>query len=256
MSSRNTKRSTKRRTKRAVKPRAPKHEYKASIRFPNESPAYRRARDRLLGAEVELRRCIEAVAAARRALPVGGKLAEDYAFDSVSGPVRLSQLFQPGKRSLLIYSFMYGPEMARACPSCTSILDALDGSVDHVNQQSTLVVVAKSPLPRILEHAKARGWHRLTLLSSANNTYNRDYHAEHPKWGQMPILNAFVKDGATVRHTWGTELLYAPTDPGQDGRHVDMIWPLWNLLDCTIDGRGTDWRPKLDYVGGKLGCCG
>ena len=85
------------------------------------------------------------------------------------------------------------------------------------------------------------------LLSSANNRYNTDYYAEDEKQSQMPMLNVFAKRGDDIYHTYGSELLYAPTDPGMDGRHVDMIWPLWNMLDYTPDGRGTTWGPKLSY---------
>src|SRR4051812_40204891 len=82
------------------------------VRFPGESPEYREARDRLLEQEVELRRATEALAAARRQLPPGGVVPEDYMFqgageDGVPREVRLSQLFAPGKDSLLIYSFIF-----------------------------------------------------------------------------------------------------------------------------------------------------
>ena len=50
-------------------------------------------------------------------------------------------------------------------------------------------------------------------------------------------------------HAYNTELMFAPRDPGQDPRHVDTIWPLWNLLDLTPGGRGEGWYPKLSYGG-------
>lgn len=98
------------------------------IRFPNESPQYRAARDRLLAAEMALRRQIEAVAAERRAVPPGGRVAEDYVFEEGDGArrVKMSELFGD-KSVLLLYSYMYRPAMAAPCPSCTSILDGLDG---------------------------------------------------------------------------------------------------------------------------------
>src|SRR5438128_4985014 len=83
-----------------------------ALGFPQESAEYRKARNELLAAEIELRRQIEAVAAARRKLPLGGQLAQDYVFDegpadlSEQGEVRqtrLSKLFDPGKDSLLVY---------------------------------------------------------------------------------------------------------------------------------------------------------
>jgi len=63
----------------------------------------------------------------------------------------------------------------------------------------------------------------------------------------MPMLNVFVKNGGMLRHFFGTELLYAREEKGQNARHVDLIWPLWNLLDFTPEGRGADWYPKLSY---------
>src|ERR1700693_313586 len=110
-------------------------------RFPNESAEYRRARDRLLAAEIALRRQIEAVAAQRRALPPGGEVPEDYIFEEGEDgrPVRMSQLFA-GKPTLIAYSFMYGPKMDHACPSCTSILDALDGETRHATPRTSLAV--------------------------------------------------------------------------------------------------------------------
>jgi predicted dithiol-disulfide oxidoreductase (DUF899 family) len=224
----------------------------SSVRFPGEDARYRKARDRLLKSEVELRRHIEAVAAERRKLPLGGELLEDYVFEESnkaggSREVKFSELFAPDKPTLVIYNFMYGPEMMRACPSCTSILDALDGNAKHISQRVNFAVVAKSPLPRFLSHARDRGWYATRFLSSAGNSYNRDYHGETAAGAQRPMLNVFVKRGGKIRHTWGAELAYTPTDKGQDPRHVDFMWPLWNVFDVTPDGRGKDWRPQLSY---------
>jgi predicted dithiol-disulfide oxidoreductase (DUF899 family) len=241
-----------------------------SITFPGESADYRAARDRLLEQEVELRRAMEAVAAARRELPPGGAVPTDYVFqgtgaDGNSTDMRLSELFAPGKDSLVIYSFMFprdvsderpGPatgETARLplaegpCPSCTALLDQLDGVVEHAGQHLNLAIVAKAPLPRIVAFAAERGWRRLRLLSSAANTYNRDYHGETAEGAQRPMLNVFHRDGETIRHFWGSELFYAPMDPGQDPRHVGTLEPLWNLLDLTPEGRPTDWDEQLRY---------
>jgi predicted dithiol-disulfide oxidoreductase (DUF899 family) len=227
-----------------------------TIGFPGESAEYRAARDRLLQQEIELRRAMEDVAAARRALPPGGPIPEDYVFHG-EGPadVRLSELFAPGKDSLAIYSFMFprdpyddrpgapdGP-----CPSCTALLDQLDGMVEHAAQLVNFAVVAKSPLPPVLAFARERGWRRLRLLSSADNTYNRDYNGETPDGHQRPMLNVFHRDGETIRHFWSSELFYAPTDPDQDPRHVGTLEPFWNLLDLTREGRPVDFDEQLSY---------
>jgi predicted dithiol-disulfide oxidoreductase (DUF899 family) len=240
------------------------------ITFPGESAEYRAARDRLFEQEMQLRRTMEDVATARRALPPGGVVPEDYVFQGVGaegapGDVRLSQLFAPGRDSLAIYSFMFprdpgddraGPRQGRTallpliespCPSCTALLDQLDGAAEHVSQRLNLVAVAKSPLPRLLAFAEERGWRRLRVLSSLGNTYNRDYHAETAEGDQRPMLNVFHHEGGTIRHFWGSELLYGPTEPGQDPRHVGTIEPLWNLFDLTPEGRAADWEEQLSY---------
>jgi predicted dithiol-disulfide oxidoreductase (DUF899 family) len=241
-----------------------------SMTFPGESAEYRAARDRLLQREIELRRAMETVAEARRELPPGAIVPEDYVFqgagaDGAPTDVRLSELFAPGKDSLVIYNFMFprhsgddrpGPSGGQTallpleegpCPSCTAMLDQLDGAAEHVSQQINLAVVAKSPLSRILTFAQERGWRRLRLLSSAGNNFKRDYHGETAAGDQMPMLNVFHRDGDVIRHFWSTELLYAPPDPGQDPRHVGTLEPLWNLFDLTPEGRPLDWEEQLRY---------
>jgi predicted dithiol-disulfide oxidoreductase (DUF899 family) len=216
-----------------------------------------------------VRRGIERVAAQRRMLPRGGPVPDDYSFEEAAdrgGEVRFSELFEAGRDTLVIYSFMFprwsgdtrpGPadgETARLplaetpCPSCTSILDSLDGAARHLAERINLAVVAKSDPERIRTFAGERGWRNLRLLSSRNNTYNRDYHAETPEGEQIPIMNVFVRDGDQLRHAWATELMFAPRDEGEDPRHVDSIWPIWNVLDLTPQGRGADSDfPKLSY---------
>jgi predicted dithiol-disulfide oxidoreductase (DUF899 family) len=241
-----------------------------TIAFPGESADYRAARDRLLEQEIELRRVTEAVAVSRRALPTGGPVPEDYVFDGIGGAgaptkVKLSELFEPGKHSLVIYNFMFprdpgdtsaGPAIGKTallplregpCPSCTALLDQLDGAAEHATQHINLAVVAKTPLPRLLAFAEERGWRRLRLLSSAANTYNRDYHGETAEGFQRPMLNVFHRDRDTIRHFWGSELFYAPTDGDQDPRHVSTLEPLWNLFDLTPDGRPSGWYERLSY---------
>lgn len=221
-------------------------------RFPNETPAYRKARDKLLKVEINLRRQVEEVAKLRRKLPLGGAIPEDFVFDEsaeVVGmrQVRLSELFAPGKDTLLLYSYMYSLAMNNPCPMCTSIIDSLEGAAPHVGQRVNLAVVAKSPLPRLLTFARNRGWRNLRFLSSADNSYNRIYHGEDEEGHQSPIMNVFVKKGGKIRHFWASELMFTKAEKGQNQRHVDIFWPLWNLLDLTPEGRGKNWYPKLTY---------
>ena len=249
---------------------ASSQEVSMAVAFPGESAEYRAARDRLLDQEIELRRAMEAVAEARRRLPPGGVVPEDYVFQG-RGPggaparVRLSELFAPGKNSLVIYSMMFpraaddtspGPPGGQTallplaegpCPSCTALLDQLDGAAGHAAQHVNLVVAAKAPLQRVLTFAAERGWRRLRLLSSAGSTYNRDYLAETADGAQQPMLNVFHREGRAIRHFWGSELFYAPADQGQEPRHVGTIEPLWNLLDLTREGRPADWHEQFSY---------
>ena len=240
------------------------------ITFPNESPQYREARDRLLEQEVALRRAMEDVAQARRELPPGGAVPADYVFQT-AGPggtaadVRLSELFAPGLDSLAIYNFMFPrdpsddrpgadhgetallPLAESPCPSCVAMIDQFDGAAEHVYQRMNFAVVAKAPLPRILSFANERGWRHVRLLSSQDNDFKRDYHAETSEGRQLPMLTVFHRDGDTIRHFWSSELFFEPTEPGQDTRHVGTLEPLFNLFDLTREGRPTDWEEQLGY---------
>jgi predicted dithiol-disulfide oxidoreductase (DUF899 family) len=222
------------------------------IRFPGESGEYRRARNRLLASEVELRRMLESVAAQRRTLSRGGAVAEDYRFEEADGDgeVSLSELFAHGKDTLVIYSFMFprspgdtrpGPVsgetagLARTempCPSCASILDGLDGAAPHLAQRLNLAVVAKATPERIRAFARERRWRHLRLLSSSANAYNRDYHAETPEGHQLPILNVFVRDGEEIRHAWASELLWVTLV--FSGESVRRICSCMNSAVCSL----------------------
>ena len=227
-----------------------------STRFPGESDAYRSSRDKLLRNEIRLRRLIESVAAERRSLPLGGEVRTDYQFDAAAPgdgnlkTIQLSELFLPGKRTLVVYNFMF-PEAVGSmtpCPSCTSIIDAVDGAARHVVDRTNFVVVAKAPIAKFQEHARNRGWRHALLLSSASNDFNRDYHAEGPGGQQFPLAHIFVRRGKKIHHSWSSELWFAPPDPGQDMRHVDFMWPMWSIFDLTPEGRGKNWDgPKLEY---------
>jgi predicted dithiol-disulfide oxidoreductase (DUF899 family) len=227
------------------------------VRFPGESDEYRRARNELLKAEVELRRQIEAVAAQRRELPLGGTVPDDYAFEewdagtNAARQVKLSELFEGGKDTLFLYSHMFIPgkkglSLEEGCPSCTSIIDGVDGAAQHLAQKINFAVVAKVPIEQFRAHAQSRGWRHARLLSSAPNAYNRDYQAEVSDGSQMPMATVFIRREGKIHHTWSSELFFVPNDPGKDMRHVDFMWPMWLMLDRTPEGRG-DFGAELDY---------
>jgi len=237
----------------------------ARMTFPKESSAYREARNALLDAEIALRRQIEAIAAQRRALPQGGEVPEDYLFECIGAhsrveQVRMSELFGEDD-TLLLYSYMFGPERDVPCSGCTHLLDCNDGAARHLPQRAAFYVVARSPIARLAAWAHKRGWDHFQLISTAGNAYSSHYYGhtsaltpamraergykEGEDW-EEPMLNVFRKEGGTIRHFWGSEMVFAPSDPGQDHRGVDFMDPVWLLLDTTPSGRG-DWFPKVDY---------
>jgi predicted dithiol-disulfide oxidoreductase (DUF899 family) len=245
------------------------NEWRATLRdpniaFPGESSEYRRARNELLEAEDELRRLNEKVAAQRRALPAGGLVAEDYVFETAAdgSEVRFSELFAPGKDTLVIYHMMFPrwskdpragagmgqtaqlPLVEQPCPSCTSVVDGLDGPATHLSDRVNLIVVAKTDPARLGTYAQERGWRNLRLLSSRNNTFNRDYHGETPDGEQLPVLNVFTREQDGIHHRWASELTFVRGDNSP----LDPIWPIWGVLDLTPDGRGqTAAYPSLQY---------
>lgn len=138
-------------------------------------------------------------------------------------------------------------KMRSPCPLCTSLIDAIDGELPHITQRISFAAVARSPIERLREHARTRGWRNVRLLSSSANTFNTDYHAESDDGEQRPLAHVFVRRDGAIHHTYTSETFFAPMQPGQSPRHIDPIWPLWNVLDLTPGGRGEDWWPALSY---------
>jgi predicted dithiol-disulfide oxidoreductase (DUF899 family) len=217
---------------------------------------------------------MEAVAVARRALPPGGLVPEDYVFDGVGSDgtakkVRLSELFAPAKDSLVIYNFMF-PRMPQderpgptegltaglkledgPCPSCVAFLDSLDGDAKHMTAAGlNFVVIAKAPMKRLTDIATDRGWRNLRLLSAEGNNFKRDYLAETAEGVQLPLMTVFRRHGDEIRHFWSSEMIFAGSDPGQDPRHNGTLEPLWNMFDLTPEGRPGNWHEQLSY-----NCC-
>jgi predicted dithiol-disulfide oxidoreductase (DUF899 family) len=213
--------------------------------LPNESPEYRQARNVLLSEEIELRRHVERVAALRRALPPGGEVPDDYVFESSKGKVRLSQLFAD-KDTLVIYSMMFGPERERACPMCTAMLTSWEGTARNLRERVALAVTARSPIERLLDFKKERGWQNLQIYSDIKGNYTRSYVSVDD--GDVPGLAVFTRGNGTVRHCWSGEMSGEMADPGQDPRGAPDLDSLWTILDLTPAGRGATWYPKLEYA--------
>jgi predicted dithiol-disulfide oxidoreductase (DUF899 family) len=212
--------------------------------FPNESAAYRAARNALLLEEIELRRHIERVAAQRRALPVGGEVPRDLELISETGPIRFSSLFG-NKDTLLVYSMMYGPERKAPCPVCTSFLTSWNGTAINLRERCAIVVTARSPIERLVAYKEQRGFANLPFVSDVSGDYTRSYVS--PNDADVPGFSVFTRRNGKMYHFYSGEMSGAMADPGQDPRGAPDADPLWLMLDLTPEGRGTDWYPKLEY---------
>jgi predicted dithiol-disulfide oxidoreductase (DUF899 family) len=203
------------------------------LRYPNETRAYRDARDELLKDEQELVDKVKAVAAKRRTLPLGGELKEDYVFQrandgKVGERVKFSELFGD-KTTLILYSFMYGPGWDNPCLSCTSLVDGFDRSSYQVTRNASFAAIAKAPAEKINAWAKTRGWSQIVLLSGFESRFQADYKCQGETDDmQLPVMHVFTRRDGRIFHFWATELR---------GNHVDTVWPYWNLMDFTPEGR-------------------
>jgi predicted dithiol-disulfide oxidoreductase (DUF899 family) len=214
--------------------------------FPNESAEYRAARTKLLAEEIELRRHIQRVAAMRRELPAGGE-AKDYRFLDADGKeLRLADLF--GRHdTLFTYYWMYGPERERPCPMCTSFVGSLDIPAPDIEQRVALAIVSRSPVARQLEFARERGWNHLNFYQTIGDDFARDYRALDENGSEGAIVAVWKRAGDKVHLFWAAEGGPETADPGFDPHLAPDPTPLWNVLDMTPGGRGTDWYPKLEY---------
>jgi predicted dithiol-disulfide oxidoreductase (DUF899 family) len=214
--------------------------------IPNESADYRRARNALLAEEIELRRHIERVAEQRRALPPGGEVTGTYRFQGEDGSFDLAGLFGD-RQTLVVYSYMFGPQRERPCPMCTSLLSAWDGEARDVDQKVALAIVARSPIERLVAFRNERGWRELKLYSDTDERYSQDYHGIGKDGGDDAAINVFTRRDGVIRHFWAGEMGFETADPGQDPRGAPDLMPIWTIFDMTPEGRDSHWYPKLNY---------
>ncbi|CAM00295.1 putative dithiol-disulfide oxidoreductase (DUF899 family) [Saccharopolyspora erythraea NRRL 2338] len=218
-----------------------------------EPAEYLDAREELRRAEIDLMRRRERVAELRRRLPLGPAV-DDYAFeegpedldagDSPARTVRLSELFTGPGRELLVYHLMYGKKQTEPCPMCTMWIDGLNGIAHHVRQNADFAVVAAADLPSLRAHARNRGWTNVRLLSAEDSTFKQDLGSEDTEGNQDSTVSVFVRDdGGSVRHFYSVHPRMADDI---DERGIDLLTPVWHLLDLTRRGRG-DWYPTLSY---------
>ncbi|HEY0701315.1 MAG TPA: DUF899 family protein [Candidatus Acidoferrales bacterium] len=219
----------------------------------NEPANYLEKREELRVAEVELMKQREKVAALRRALPQGAPVKE-YEFLEVPADlnapnqparkVKLSELFTAPSRPLVIYHFMYGKKQTKACPMCTLWIDGYNGVAQHLAQNMDFAILAAADPETFRDYARERGWDNLRLLSAGDNTFKFDFGGENADGGQDSAISVFTKDAnGTVRHFYTAHPKMAP-DINERG--IDLLTPVYNLLDLTPQGRG-DWYGSLKY---------
>ena len=212
------------------------------LRYPNETRGYRESRDQLRKEEQELLAKVKAVAARRRTLPSGGRLKEDYVFQwandgTVGKRVKFSELFGD-KDTLLLYSMMFGPSWDKPCPSCTSLVDGFDRSAYQVTRDAAFVVIAKAPAERINAWARERGWSQIALVSGAESPFQKDYGNQGDSDDmQQAGMHVFRRQDGAIHHFWATE-----------GQELDMVWPYWNLMDLTPEGRPDRLTPPQQFT--------
>jgi predicted dithiol-disulfide oxidoreductase (DUF899 family) len=229
--------------------------------FPGESAAYQQKRQELLEAEIALRDQIERVAQLRRTLPPG-KAMPDYVFRE--GPadlsrddpdeftdVRLSELFDDGHDTLIVDHLMFAAGDEAPCIMCSMWADGYNAVAPHIRQRASFVLVAKKELGALRHWARQRGWDRIRLLSSHDNTFNRDMRMEDEDGNQYAGVSVFTKDpSGTVVHRYTIDADLARGDPNLyegEGRGIDLYSPVWQLFDLLPTGRG-DWYPNHEYM--------
>ncbi len=215
--------------------------------FAGESPEYADARKALLAQEIAFRRAMTRLTEQRRALPPGPVIDPEYRFKDANGAkVGLADLF--GEHATLItYFWMYGPQRERPCPMCTNWLGGVNGNASDIKQRAALKILGRSTVERQQAFAAERGWHGLDFVQTVGDDYARDLGLLNPDGTENPALVVYRRDGDDVRLFYAAEMPMDAADPDQDPRTAPDIAPLWNLLDLTPEGRGTDWYPRLSY---------
>jgi predicted dithiol-disulfide oxidoreductase (DUF899 family) len=218
-----------------------------------ESAEYVSAREELRHAEIELMRHRERVADLRRRLPPG-PVVDDYVFeegpadlhagDAPARTVRLSDLFTRPGRDLIIYQFMYGKQQTQPCPMCTMWIDGFNGIAHHVAQNVDFAVVAAAELPVLRAHARNRQWTNLRLLSAGASTFKYDLGSEDAEGNQDSTVSVFTRNSnGSVHHFYS---VHPRMSDHIDQRGIDLLSPVWHVLDLTPQGRD-DWFPALTY---------
>lgn len=220
-------------------------------RLDTESGEYRQRRDELLEAEIALRDQIEKVAGLRRGLPLDSQI-EDYALhegpadlaqDGPATPVRLSGLFADPAKPLVVYQYMYGGAQKKPCPMCTMWIDGFNGVGQHLRRTMNFAIIAQVGIGELRDWGRKRGWNALRLVSSEGSEFKTALHFQDSGGRQWPGLSVFVRSGdGRVTHSYSSCAIMKENF----NRGIDLLSPVWNMLDLTSGGRG-EWSPSLEY---------
>jgi predicted dithiol-disulfide oxidoreductase (DUF899 family) len=190
------------------------------------------ARQALLIKEKEATRAHDRLNAERRRLPMV-KIMKDYSFDGPNGKMSLFDLFE-GRRQLIIYHFMFGPDWDEGCPVCSFLVDNI-GHLAHLHARDTsLVLVSRAPLAKIEPYKARMGW-TIPWVSSYDSDFNADLYATTDDGSEYGGVNVFLREGADIFHT------YMTTDRGND-----ILHGTYNYLDLTPLGRQENWEEPPD----------
>jgi predicted dithiol-disulfide oxidoreductase (DUF899 family) len=169
-------------------------------------------RKKLLAREKELTHLQEQVAAERRALP-WVRVDKTYMFDTPQGRKTLADLFD-GRSQLIVYQFMYGPEMKTGCVGCSFLSDHIDGANQHLKHHDvTYVAVSRAPLATLEAYKKRMGW-TFPWVSSAGSDFNYDYHVSFTKEeiAKGEAQYNFEKTKVTMEDLHGTSVFIKDED--------------------------------------------
>lgn len=199
---------------------------------------YESARDELRTAELALMQQREAVAELRRQLPPGPE-TEDYEFAATTGRVRLSELLTD-ERPLVLYHFMYGKQQAAPCPMCSMWADAWNAVAHHLAERVNFALVSDASIDDTLALAADRGWTELQWLSAHDTSFKVDIGGADEAGNQWPFLSTWERGdrGPRFAYSGGAHIT------GEHWRGLDLLSPVWHVLDLTRAGRG-DWMPSV-----------
>jgi predicted dithiol-disulfide oxidoreductase (DUF899 family) len=185
--------------------------------------------------EKEHMRAGDALAAERRRLPMV-RIDKDYVLEGPNGPARLVDLFE-GRRQLLIYNFMFGPNQDVGCDGCSLVADQIVHLAHLHARDTSFAFVSRAPFEKLEGYRQRMGW-TIPWYSSFASDFNVDIGAspETPRAGEYQdgetfVLSAFIRDGDDVYRTYFT-----------DRRALEAIGPVFTLLDLTLLGRQEDWE--------------